>query len=161
MAGFERLLSQGLEAGYADGTQREVVQRGSFQMETSQYISPTGGIYRDEWIADRTGGGQEIVQSGEVRYTRLYAGGTTRIDELSALGLTKKDVTRYLKKKIKGLGEKTRLSTNCNPEPDGDWQYTYTLREQIDNIPLTVGMETITFKGTLVFAHAFLHTPVE
>lgn len=35
MTDLEQLLSRGLEEGYAGGTNRETVQRGPFQMETS------------------------------------------------------------------------------------------------------------------------------
>lgn len=161
MADLENLLSRGLEEGYVGGTNRETVQRGSFQMETSQYTSPEGGIYRDEWIADRTGGGQEIVQIEGRKKTRLYAGGTITLKELEELGLTKKDVTRKLKEFIKISKNKTRLLEDFIPEPDGDWQYEYKIVKGIENIPLTTAMETITYKGSLVFAHAFLHTSIE
>lgn len=158
---LENLLSRGLEQGYAGGTKRETVQRGPFQMETSQYTSPEGGIYRDEWTADRTGGGQEIVQLEGRKKTRLYAGGTITLKELAELGLTKKDVTRKLKEFIKTFKNKTRLLEDFTPEPDGDWQYEYKIMENVENIPLTTAMETIIYKGKLVFAHAFLHTSIE
>lgn len=157
----ERILSSGLKAGYAGGTERETVQRGPFQLEASQFTTPESGVYRDEWIANRTGGGQEIAQEGNETVTRLYAGGTIRLDQLAEMGLTKKDVTRYLKSKISELGEQTRLFADCNPDPDGDWQYSYKIMQNLEDIPLTVGMETIVFKGTLVFAHGFLQSPIE
>lgn len=158
---LDKLLSQGLEAGYAGGTERQTVTRGPFTIEASQFTSPNNGIYIDQWIADRTGGGQEIVKEGNQTRTRLYAGGTIGIENLRQLGLTKKDVIGYLKRKIKELGGKTRLFEDCNTDPDGDWQYTYHIMQTMGDIPLTVGMETISFKGTRIFAHGFLHTTVE
>lgn len=161
MAEIEKLLSDGLEAGYAGGTERLTVSRGSFQLEASQFTSDDGGVYRDEWMADRTGGGQELVQAGDKKSTRLYAGGTIQLEQLTELGLTKKDVTGYLKREIKELGAKTRLFEECTPEPDGDWQYQYKILQAMGNIPLTVGLETINFKDKIVFAHGFLHTSIE
>jgi len=115
----------------------------------------------DEWIVDRTGGGQEIAQTQEGKKTRLYAGGTIGIEELTELGLTKKDVTGKLKQFIQSSESKTRLLEDYLPEPDGDWQYSYNIIEKIEDVPLTIGMETIAYKGRMVFAHAFLNTPVE
>lgn len=161
MLELDRLLSKGLEEGYAGTTKRETIQRGPFQLEASQYTSPEGGVYRDEWIADRTGGGQEIAQVGESKQTRLYAGGTIGVEELAKLGLTKKDVTNRLKQFIRLSEGKTRLLENYLPEPHGDWQYSYEMMENIKDIPLTIGMETVKYKGRMVFTHVFLHTPVE
>ncbi|MEK7450873.1 MAG: hypothetical protein AAB662_02970 [Patescibacteria group bacterium] len=161
MAEINGLLSKGLEQGYAGGTERQTAQRGPFKLESSQLITPEGGIYIDQWIADRTGGGQEIVQIGNEKSTRLYAGGTIGIGELQKLGLTKKDVTKKLKQFIKEAGSKTRLMENYTPQSDGDWQYSYEIINALKEIPLTVGMETIKFRGTLVFAHGFLRSPIE
>lgn len=158
---LENLLSQGLEAGYAGGTERSRVQRGPFEFEMSEFTSAEGEVYRDEWIADRTGGGQEVAEINGKKVTRLYAGGTISIERLNELGLTKKDVTGYLKRKIKELGPQTRLQEDCQPEPDGDWQYQYRRIDDLPEIPLAVRMETISFRGNLVFAHAFLHTTIE
>lgn len=161
MTEINKLLSEGLISGYAGETKRQIVQNGPFDLESSQYQTPDGAVYIDNWIADRTGGGQEIAKSGEKTSTRLYGGGTISLKELEDLGLTKKDVTRYLKQKIRELGAKTRLFENCTPDPDGDWQYSYEIMENIENIPLTVDMESISFKGKRVFAHAFIRTTVE
>lgn len=161
MGELEELLSRGLVEGYAGETSRETVRRGPFQLEASSFTSPNRGIYRDEWTANRTGGGQEIVQFEAQKSTRLYAGGTIEIEELTKLGLTKKDVTGYLKRRIKELGEKTRLLENCTPDIDGDWQYEYKILQKMEDIPLTIGLESIFFKGHRVFAHGFLHTTVE
>lgn len=161
MSEINKLLSDGLESGYGGNTEREIVQRGPFNIEASQLQTQDGKVYRDEWIADRTGGGQEIAQAGENTSTRLYGGGTVGLEQLTELGLTKKDVTKYLKRKIGELGEKTRLFDDCDINPDGDWQYNYKIMKNMEDIPLTVAMETISFKGKLIFAHAFILTTVE
>lgn len=160
MSKIEKLLGEGLEEGYAGATKRQTVQRGQFRLESSTYVSPEGGVYHDEWIADRTGGGQEIAQIGEKKTTRLYAGGTISVEELIELGLTKKDVTRQLKKFIKGSNGNSRLLAPYSSQED-DWTYDYHLIDSLPEIPLRVGMETIQFKGNLVFAHGFLHTSID
>ena len=160
MSELEDLLGKGLEEGYAGVMERETVQRGPFTVEASEYKSPEGGIYRDEWIADRTGGGQEIAQIGEEKTTRLYAGGTISVEKLRELGLTKKDVTGQLKKFIKESSGTSRLLAPYSSQ-DNDWAYDYHLIASLPEIPLRVGMETIQFKGDLVFAHGFLQTTIE
>src|ERR1035437_2848104 len=114
------VLSKGLEVGYGSGGERQVIQRGPFQVESTQFTTPDGGLYVDQWIANTNGGGQEIVQKGDKKSTRLHAGGVIEPEELAKLGLTKKDVTGYLKRKIVELGQGTRLSEDAAPEPDGD-----------------------------------------
>ena len=161
MSEVDKLLSDGLTSGYAGKAERQATQHGPFKFESSQFQTPEGDIYLDDWLANRTGGGQEIAKSGENTSTRLYGGGTIRLEELSELGLTKKDVTGYLKKKISEQGPKTRLFKDCEPESDGDWQYKYKINSVMSEIPLTVGMETISFQGKMVFAHAFILTTVE
>lgn len=155
------VLSKGLEAGYGGSGERQVVQRGPFQVESTQFTTPDGGLYIDQWIAESNGGGQEIVQRGDKKSTRLHAGGVIELEELAKLGLTKKDVTGYLKRKIVELGEQTRLSADCKPEPDEDWQYTYQVVRHLDELNLTLGLESITYKGQLVFAHGFLNSPIK
>lgn len=66
-----------------------------------------------------------------------------------------------LKAKIRELGEKTGLFADCTPNPDGEWQYSYKILQNIEDIPLKIGLETVTYKGSIVVAHAFLHSPVE
>ena len=159
MSRIGHLLNEGLANGHAGGTKRETVQRGFFPMEQSVHESPEG-TYLDQWIADRVGGGQELVVIGEQIATRLYAGGTIGLEQLKELGLGKKDVTRKLKQFIKDSDGKTRLLENYEAQ-DGDWQYSYRIMERLETIPLTVGIEAINFKGNLVFVHGFLHSPVE
>lgn len=77
------------------------------------------------------------------------------------MGLVKKDVTGRLKQFIRESEGKTRLFEDYTPEPDGDWQYTYNILHRTEGIPLTIGLETITYQGKLVFTHGFLHSPIE
>lgn len=160
MSELGQLLGKGLEEGYAGATERQTVQRGQFSLEASTYVSPEGGVYSDQWIADRTGGGQEIAQIGEEKSTRLYAGGTIGVEELTNLGLTKKNVTRQLKKFIKESGGNSRLLAPYSSQ-DNDWAYDYSLIRSLPEIPLNIGIEIIQYKGNLVFSHGFLHTSVE
>lgn len=154
------LLSKGLEEGYAGGTERQTTQRGSFQMEASHYTGPSGEIYHDEWIANTLGGGQEIVQIGDEMATRLYGGGTAGTEELAQLGLTRKDVTGRLKGFIRESEGKTRTSTPYSAK-DGEWQYDYNIIHDVANIPVSVGLEMITYRETTVFAHYFIHSPIK
>ncbi|OGH16720.1 MAG: hypothetical protein A3C30_00020 [Candidatus Levybacteria bacterium RIFCSPHIGHO2_02_FULL_40_18] len=158
----QRLLSGGLAIGYAGGSVRKGVDRGGFKVETS-HVELEEGTYHDEWAADRLGGGQELVRTrdGEI-FTRLYAGGTISQEELRRLRISKKMVTDYLKGKLSELKDATRLDRYCLPKPDGYWQYRYELTGiNFREIPVKVGIETISFKGQLVFAHFFLLSPVE
>lgn len=157
-----KVLTEGLLAGYAgEGTKRGEVMRGPFHLETSHY-EKDGTVYRDEWAADRSGGGQELVQTKDgKKTTRVYAGGTVNKEVLDELGIVKKDVTKYLKLKIQELGEKTRLGEDCEPDPDGDWRYSYKIVSSNTRIPLTVGIEIIEFKERPVFIHSHSIAPVE
>ncbi|HOX96202.1 MAG TPA: hypothetical protein PLI45_02375 [Candidatus Woesebacteria bacterium] len=156
----EKLLSLGLKQGFVGETVMQSVERGVFKMKSSHFENEDG-TYHDEWMADRTGGGQEIVETDGVSYTRVYAGGTISINALTEMGISIKDVMSFLKKNILEGGEQTRLFADYLPEPDGDWQYSYTILEDEPKIPLTLGKEVIRYQGVLVFIHDFLITPVE
>lgn len=157
---LEQLLTQGLRAGYVGKTEHQAVERGPFKLETSQFSTPEG-VYRDEWMTSQTGGGQEIAQVGNQTVTRLYAGGVIKSDQLTEMGLSEKDVIGYLKRKILEHGGRTRLYKECNPGADGEWQYAYQILYQIENPPLTIAVEEITFRGKRVFTHGFLLSPVD
>lgn len=161
MAETDRVLSEGLAVGYAGGTERQTTQRGPFILKATEYTTPDGGQHSDQWIADMTGGGQEIARINGETSTRLHAGGTIPVEELTKLGLVKKDVIGFLKRSILESQGKTRLGTDYIPEPQSDWQYAYRILDRKDELDLTVGMETITYKGQLVFAHGFLKSPVK
>lgn len=157
---FKSALTAGLNAGYAGG-KPESVNRGGFSGKVSHIETPEGVTYHDEWFASSSGGGQELVRVGNETFTRLYAGGTPSEEVLSSLGISDKDVGSYLKKKIMELGEKTRLMENCQPEPDGDWQYRYQLTGNYSETSMTTSLESITFKDAVVHHHAFILCPVK
>ena len=154
------LLTQGLLGGFAGGTVRKGSKRGGFAIESSHYEAKNGEYY-DEWAASRSGGGQELVRSGDTRYTRLYAGGTTNPTILKNLGITEKDVIDVLVQQLKKLGSRTRLHAPCGPIITGDWEYRYEILEKIPNVAMTVGKESVMYKSELVFVHVFLLCPVE
>lgn len=159
---IEKLLSDGLSSGYAGKNWGKMI-RDIFPGESSHFDSPDGGVYHDEWFVGRhLGGGQELVKIGEERFTRLYAGGTPDPEILEKLGISTKDVGDYLIKKVKELGNKTRLFIDCIPEPEGDWQYSYrVLRHNQDDIPVTVSMEQIQYKRIPVHLHPFIISPIK
>jgi len=157
---IENLLSEGLAAGFGGDTNTQDVNRGGFELQSSHYISPEGGIYHDEWAADRAGGGQELADKDGQRFTRVYAGGTIAEDELAKIGITKGDIMGYLKERLTQDGDKIRLSTNFGAE-HGDWSYSYKVTDKDDEIPMTTGTEIISYKGRKVFKHVFIMCPVE
>ena len=162
MKEVKKALTKGLIAGYAGKLGRKTKLRNCFNVNYSRYVDAASNtVYHDEWIANRVGGGQELVEVGDSALTRVYAGGTISIEGLESLGLSKKDVTNYLKKKILDLKEKTRLLEDCKPKPDGNWQYSYQIIDNETNIPLTIGKETITYKRELVFVHGMMLCPIE
>ena len=80
--------------------------------------------------------------------------------ELRELGLTKKDVMRYLVTKIRELGNCTRRREDCRVS-DGDWEYEYGGLDEEEEIPLVTRKEVIRYKNRVVFVHNFLLCPVE
>lgn len=160
MKSLNTLLAKGLAAGYAGKTKFEKVLRGTFEGEESE-LSSEEGVYLDQWFASLRGGGQELAENRDGKVTRLYAGGTIDPQELSKLGITQEQVSKQLKKAITQYGLKTRLDTDCLPDPDGDWRYTYKVIKKLNQINLTIGLETITYREHLVFAHGFLNSPIK
>ena len=158
----EKLLTEGLLSGYA-GKNWNRVKRDIFSGESSHSNFPDGGIYHDEWfVGKHLGGGQELVKIEEEKFTRLYGGGTLDSEMLEKLGISTKDVGSYLIKKIKELGDRTRLFADCMPGPEGDWEYSYTvLRHNQDKLPVTIAMEEIKYKSTLVHLHPFIISPIK
>jgi hypothetical protein len=156
----DRLLTVGLQEGFAGESKIQEVKRAGFSIVSSHFEN-RGGEYHDEWFADRAGGGQEIVRVGESIVTRVYAGGTIPLEELDSLGITKREVMAFLKRQITKNGGGIRLRTNFEPEPEGDWHYSYKILDTDAEIPLTVGKEVIKFKGSLVFVHVFIISPVD
>lgn len=162
MSGINNLLSKGLAEGYAGSTQRQKVSRGKFTLDSSEFSEKDGGFYIDQWIADKLGGGQEIVQTGVEKATRLYAGGVTSDQTLESLNISKDDVTGKLVQFIQEVKEKTRLEKDYETH-DGGWKYSYKIIKTPEDIgvQLTIALETITYKETAVFAHGFLISPVK
>jgi len=157
---INKLLARGLKEGFAGGTVMQGVERGGFNLKSSHFESE-GNVYHDEWFADRAGGGQEIVKVEETTFTRVYAGGTIPLEELKVLGISKDDVMAFLKRQMTENGEKIRLHTNFEPEPEGDWQYSYKVLDIDKEIPLTLGKEVIRYKGQMVFVHDFVISPID
>lgn len=156
-----KLLTLGLQKGFGGETEFAQSERAGFSISVSHFEdAESGGVYHDEWAANRAGGGQELVRVGEQQYTRVYAGGTISYEALAALGITKQDVIAFLMKMIQQLGGATRLHDSCAPVVDGDWEYAYEVKESLPAIPMTVGKESIKFKGEVVFVHYFLLTEV-
>lgn len=156
----DKLLNRGLAAGFAGGTVMSGVNRSGFEFKSSHLDDGTN-IYHDEWIADRAGGGQEVVKVGDSTYTRVYAGGTLPVEELQKLGTDIGQIMTFLKKQMLEHEKEIRLHTDFTPEPEGDWQYSYKVTGTNPQIPLTMGKEVITYKGNLVFEHDFIICPVD
>ncbi len=160
MKKVENALTQGLMEGYA-GKEVKPIIRAGFQGKASHVELPNGDVYHDEWFTPNfSGGGQELIRIGEEQFTRLYAGGTPEPAVLETMGLTPKDVSRYLKRKITELGDKTRLFEDCSPEPDDEWQYGYKVTGNDQATKVTTGMESITYQGATVHIHAFILCPL-
>ena len=103
---------------------------------------------------------QELVAIGDDTATRLYAGGTIDQAELEKLGITEGQVSEQLKKAITEAGERTRLHEDYIPETNGDWSYQYRVLARVAELELTVGLEELSYKDSLTFAHYFLISPV-
>ncbi|OGM32466.1 hypothetical protein A2803_03275 [Candidatus Woesebacteria bacterium RIFCSPHIGHO2_01_FULL_44_21] len=155
------ILTKGLLSGYINDTNVLTTERGAFLFSSSDYRGPEGN-YHDEWIGKRSGGGQEIVQAGDKRYTRLYAGGTLDDETLLQLGITRKQISEFRTEAIeKGL-DQTRLETVFNYESeDRKWLYGYDIESDEQEFNLMIGREQILYNEEIVFLHKFLLTPVE
>ena len=102
-----------------------------------------------------------MVKEGDEQSTRVYAGGVIPTEELSKLGLTKKDVISRLRISIGELKEKTRLDKPCTLTlPDG-WEYKYTILKKSNEVPLIIGYESIEYNGKEVFAHGHVLSPIK
>ncbi len=155
-------LTEGLLTGYAGKTSQPVQRGEAFSGQASHISLPEGGVYHDEWFTgDYSGGGQELVEVDGVKYTRLYGGGTPPPSILENIGLTVKDVGRYLVTKISELGDQTRLFKDCTPKPDGDWQYKYLITSTNTAIEVTTATESIDYKGQVVHIHPFILCPIK
>jgi hypothetical protein len=157
----DKLLTDGLAEGYAGTKKPERIQRTGFLGKANDYVSPEGGHYHDEWFANDNGGGQELVTDKDEHSTRVYAGGVISTEELQKLGLTTKDVISRLITSVRELKDKTRLDSPCSLElPDG-WKYKYEILKKSDEVPLTIGYESIEYNGREVFAHGHIISPIK
>jgi hypothetical protein len=157
---IQKGLTAGLLSGYAGKSQFSEVIRGIFPLKQS-HVEEGDLIYHDEWLDAKKGGGQEIIQVGDARFTRLYAGGVIHEDELKRIGITEDQVITFLIETIQREKENTRLFQDCCPKTQGRWSYSYTIIQTIESISLTIGVERINVDGNEVFMHAFLLCPVE
>lgn len=160
MSKTESFLSHGLLKGFAGETTFENNQRAGFTLQSS-HLTENGSTYHDEWAADRTGGGQELVSVDGSTFTRVYAGGTISYAAMEKLGISKDLVLEFLIKSLKTAGASTRLSQNYGPIQSENWTYQYRVLEQNPAIPMTTGKEDILYKDQGVFTHVFVMCPVE
>ena len=160
--GVKKILSEGLSSGYVGKTERISVDRNGFPFEASTYNGPEGH-YHDQWAAHRTGGGQEMVEIGGKKYTRVYAGGTIFTEELQKLGIPEgeENVNKRLVKFINSISaSSTRLDQDVSAK-DGKWDYSYKVMDREDRVPVILGKEEIRYVDTLVFVHYHIMCPVE
>jgi hypothetical protein len=155
---IKQALTQGLLAGYSGETEFEGIVRGGFEMKQSHF-EKDGIVYHDEWLPNRTGGGQELVTIYGQQFTRIYAGGLVSEETLKSLGIDEQDVIGTLINQIKRAGDRTRLD-NDYENVEGDWKYSYKVKKEIEEIGLIVGKEKIKYKSQLVFVHYFLLSPI-
>lgn len=160
MSQAESFLSHGLLKGFAGETTFQSTQRAGFELQCSHLVE-NGNTYHDEWAADRTGGGQELVSVDGDTFTRVYAGGTISVTAMEHLGITKDTIMEFLIISLNTASGNTRLSQNYGPVQHGDWTYQYQVLEQNPAIPLTTGKEDILYKDQVVFTHVFVMCPVE
>ncbi len=157
----ENILTKGLKSGYAGTSVYQDVPRGPFTLKAAELSFPElQAEYNDHWIVKRVGGGQEIARIGTDMATRVFAGGIVSPEKLSALGIHESQVIAYLKKQLSVFADKTRLHEEVTPPADGDWQYRYRIVEDYPDVPVSVGVETVTYKGKEVFVHVFLNAPI-
>jgi hypothetical protein len=130
------------------------ITRGKFEM-VSSVIDDGDVYYIDQWFPGHLGGGQELLEVGGEKYTRVYAGGTVEDTILSGLGITKDDVMACLKNTLLAASGKTRFN-EAYKNQDGEWNYTYTPGEPDEVTGMITGKEVITYKTAPVFVHYFI-----
>lgn len=154
---FKKLLSAGLLSFSADTYKKG--KRADFNVEISD-VKNENGKYHDEWAAHQNGGGQELVETSDGKiWTRVYAGGSLDVKNLSALGITSEDVSNKIKFYLGKMGKESRFDEDKKSK-DGDWEYLYTVFENSEEIPVIFGREEIKYNGKLVFIHFIINSPV-
>lgn len=149
------ILAKGLLATFAGSNAVTKVRRGTVHL-TGTETTVNDATYIDQWLVKRTGAGQEIAVNGGEASVRSYAGGIVPDTTLLPLGITAEQVIATLKSMLQTLGDKTRLTQTVSPVTDCDWTYAYRVTDTYPEVSLIIGVETIAYKGTLVFVHAFL-----
>lgn len=149
------MLAKGLLATFAGSNTVTKVTRGAIHL-TGTETTVGDAAYIDQWLVKRTGAGQEIAVKGGDAVVRSYAGGIVPDATLSELGITGAQVIATLKSMLQTLGDKTRLTRTVMPVTDGDWTYAYRVTDTYPEVSLVLGVETIAYKGTIVFIHAIL-----
>jgi|SRR3989344_4026850 len=155
---ISQAFAKGLSAGFAGKSAFEKIVRGKFAMVSSTFTQ--GDVfYIDQWLPGFMGGGQEILEVGGRRFTRVYAGGTVEDSVLTPLGITKTDVMGYLKKTILAAAEKIRFDQPYLKE-DGEWKYQYAPGDIEETTGMITGKEIISYKNAPVFVHLFIVCPI-
>ena len=163
---FGKYITIGLQKGFAGELEHgKTIRHGWGTVEFShmgQVVDGKAVAYQDEWVGDRTGGGQELISvDGDDHFTRVYAGGMLNYEELEKMGIKKKDVLSFLKSQILEHGEKLRLFSDFEPESIGKWKYVYKILFSDPEIGITDAKESILYDGTVVFIHGVLISPVK
>lgn len=156
---IKQALTQGLIAGYAGKTQFSETTRGGFKLSSS-HLENENERYHDEWLQARVGGGQELVEINDEKFTRLYAGGIVEEEILKNLEISEKEIIDFLKFVILNLKENTRLFEPCSYKNENNWSYNYQILDKDDNLSIITAKEAISYKNTVVFVHNFLLCPI-
>lgn len=156
---IKQALTQGLMAGYGGKSEFSLINRGGFQLNSS-HLNRENLNYHDEWLQARVGGGQELVEINDEKFTRLYAGGIVKEEILKNLEISEKEIIDYLKFVILNLKENTRLFEPCSYKNENNWSYNYQILDKDDNLSIITAKEAISYKNTVVFVHNFLLCPI-
>lgn len=162
MKEIEKGFTEGLLKGFAGEGNMHKIEKAGIPGKSVQVKLDNGGVYQDEWFSgEQLGGGKELLEIDGQRYIRLYAGGTPEAAFLDRLEISHSDVNSYLVRKIKELGDETRLFEDCKPEPDGAWQYKYRVTSKDIESGVATGRETINYSGMQVHLHEFILSPIK
>ncbi len=154
---ISQAVTIGLIAGYGGKTEFTKINRGGFSLSVS-HLQKDNLTYHDEWTNN---GGQEITKIDQELFTRVYAGGVASSETLSRLNIAEEDVIKNLISRISKLGDKTRLFENFTADPKDNWGYEYKILDNNNDIQVTTGKETITYKNEIVFIHVFVLSPIK
>lgn len=116
-----------------------------------------GNTYTDIWIAGgRVTAGREIAMINGKTYTRSYEGG--HMDLKNNTEITGEMVLEFLGEMLQ-LKE-SRWNKSLRFEK-GDWTYNYQVIGTHSVVPITTGVEEISYKGKVVFVHNLSICPLE